>query len=221
MSKKLNLTDLEKVKSKLEKWIDSEKKWIEFHNKEKQMFLIEGKNVEQFETNIKNCEDMIKRCKKRLNEVNEDILMIVQGDKLSLGDRFFNDSTHKKGKRIEDQERIESFIYQALKIGDIPKGEKYIDKTLYRKLNNYSFLLRLHAEIKDRLERSNLSEKDETILGKMKAKYSNDLLRIVDKEEKIKEENLKSVSYNENQKINGYDYDENENYYDDDMKDND
>ena len=59
-------------------------------------------------------------------------------------------SNRKGTKGITDNDRIEQYIKTAIKLNDIPKGEKYLDKTLYRKLNNKTFLFRLLTAVREK-----------------------------------------------------------------------
>ena len=62
-------------------------------------------------------------------------------------------------KKTSDEQKIEKLISSALELGEIPKGEKYINKAMYRKLNDENFLKKLVIQIENKLNsKYNFSE---------------------------------------------------------------
>lgn len=218
----LSLTELEKLQDKLLLWIKNDRNYLDDY---KDFYYSEGeyyfhisftghslsKNAtvtklndlwdlqtkkplnDKQKANIKAICDKIIKEEKRLREIQNQISTAI------LGDNFFEENIIRKRKnneRIEDNKRIDHYIKTAIKLNDIPRGSKYLDKTMYRKLNDKSFLTILFTAINKKKKYKTSLDKSE-MLTELENYIILKINRITQKEQKTNKQ-LKTTEYNDN-----------------------
>jgi CO dehydrogenase/acetyl-CoA synthase epsilon subunit len=133
--------------------------------------------------------------KKRWFSINKKIASFRK----EINKRMFSKSENvllaKLQNRLSDDERINLYIKTALKLNVIPKGKKYIDKTLYRKLNNFEFLAKLLVEIKRKSESKHNTPTDKMILLGELEDYINQKLNTAKRKKERTRKQPKTIEY--------------------------
>jgi len=210
--KKYSLTELEKIKSKLETWIKNDRLYLgeykEFYFRDGEYYFFISftglhKNTtqtklddlwdtktgeplpEKTRQNIKSICEKIYNEENRLKTANEKILRFYLGDDFSVQ----NYKSQKSRNRVTDKKRIEQYLAIAFKLNDIPKGEKYLDKTMYRKLGDKQFLINLTTTLQKKKESNyNYSTDKIYLIDILYNHFAAKLLRIVKKESIVKKQ---------------------------------
>ncbi len=167
--------------------------------------LISGLNyLEDFATAIESAlqrdrnifeKDSMDELVKRLSSINHKKLLFRK----ELLKSLFNKSEvaiQEKSvdrKKIENDVHIENYINKAIKLNDIPKGNK--NKTLYRKLRNVVFLISLSEKIMTKMKsKYNYSIEKRELLEILYDDTLEKLKRVKRNQEKPKKQ-LKTIEY--------------------------
>lgn len=105
-----------------------------------------------------------------------------------------------KSKRIRttDEEKIKSFISKAFELGETPKGNKYLSSTMYSKLTNINFLIKLSTAIKEKIDsKYNYSTEKQNLLNVLFVFCDNKIKLLKMKKDHSKKYQSKETEYND------------------------